>query len=300
MRPVTIVIPDDKIKIIGILHFVHGMQEHRKRYDHVLEFFSKMGYICAISDLRGHGENITTRDDLGHFPTKGVTTLVNDVVSFNEYLKKIYPGLPIILIGHSMGSLIVRAYAKKHSHDISALIVCGSPSNNPLTKPGKLLINIIALFRGWHYRSNFVTNAIVGTFDKPFILEGQKNSWLTRDGDAVDRFNRDPLCGVPFTLNGYKTLLNLITTVYSDEGWKHINKELPIMFISGGDDPCKISDKKWKESVNHLKSVGFHNIFSKLYPNMRHELFNEIDKDEVFMDILKFLEINLGIEPDIY
>lgn len=300
MRPVTIIIPDDKIKIIGILHFVHGMQEHRKRYDHVLEFFSKMGYICAISDIRGHGENITNRDDLGHFPTKGVTALVNDVISFNEYLKKIYPGLPIILIGHSMGSLIVRAFAKKRSHDINALIVCGSPSNNAFAKPGKLIINLIALFRGWRYRSSFVTNTIVGAFDKPFVLEGQKNAWLTRDGDVVDKFNRDPLCGVPFTLNGYKTLLNLIITVYSGEGWKHINKGLPIMFISGGDDPCRISDKKWQEAVNHLKSAGFHNIFSKMYPEMRHELFNEIGKEEVFMDILKFLEISLGIEPDIY
>lgn len=300
MRPVTIVLPDDKVKIIGIMHFVHGMQEHRKRYNHVLKYFSNMGYICAISDMRGHGDNITSKDDLGYFPHKGVNTLVNDVISFNDYLKKIYPGLPIILVGHSMGSLIVRTFLKKHSGDISALIITGSPSLNTLAKPGRQVINILSLFKGWKYRSNFITNMVIGSFDKPFATEGQKNAWLTRDGDVVDTFNRDPLCGVPFTLNGYKTLLSLMITTYSGDGWKHINENLPIMFISGGDDPCRINDKKWQDAVNSLKNAGFQNIFSKMYPEMRHELFNEFGKEEVFKDILKFLEINLGIEPDIY
>lgn len=300
MRPVTIILPDDKVKIIGIMHFVHGMQEHRKRYEHVLKYFSKMGYICAISDMRGHGENITTRDDLGYFSAKGAAALVDDVVSFNEYLKKIYPGLPIVLIGHSMGSLIVRAFLKKHSQDINALIICGSPSYNPLAKPGKLLINFLSVFKGWRYRSTFVTNLVLGSFDKPFAKEGQKNAWLTRDGDVVDEFNRDELCGVPFTLNGYKTLLSLMQIVYSGDGWRNKNTNLPIMFISGGDDPCRLNDKKWQEAVNHLKSAGFNDIYSKMYPGMRHELFNEIGKEEVYKDILKFLELRLGIEPDIY
>lgn len=299
MRPVTIAIPDSNIKIIGIIHFVHGMQEHRKRYQHVLEYFSQMGYICAISDMRGHGENITTKDDLGYFP-KGMSGLIQDVASFNEYLKKIYPGLPIILVGHSMGSLIVRAYLKKHPQDINALIVCGSPSLNTLARSGRTVINFLALFRGWKYRSSFVTNMVLGSFDKPFAKEGQKNAWLTRDGDKVDAFNRDSLCGVPFTLNGYKTLLSLMFYVYSRDGWKKKNPELPIMFISGGDDPCRINDKKWQDAVNLLKDVGYHNIFSKMYPHMRHELFNEIGNEEVFKDIVKFLEINLGIEHDIY
>lgn len=299
MEPVTIVIPDSKVKIVGIMHFVHGMQEHRHRYDYVLKYFSKMGYICAISDMRGHGENIITKEDFGYFGSNGASALVEDVASFNEYLKKIYPGLPIILVGHSMGSLIVRAYLKKHSSDINALIVCGSPSYNPLTRLGRKLINIMALFKGWRYRSDLITKLVLGSFDKPFAKEGQKNAWLTRDGDVVDAFNRDELCGIPFTLNGYKTLLNLMVTVYSKDGWRKKNKELPIMFISGGDDPCRISDKKWQESVNLLKAVGFNDIFSKMYPGMRHELFNEVGKEEVLKDILKFLEIKLGVEHDI-
>lgn len=300
MRPVTIIIPDDKIKIIGILHFVHGMQEHRKRYAHVLEYFSNAGYICAISDMRGHGENITTKDDLGYFSRRGASALVEDTASFNDYLKKVYPGLPIIMVGHSMGSLIVRAFIKKRSSEINGLIICGSPSAKPFLIASRFIINVLGFLRGWRYRSNFVTNAVLSSFNKPFAKEGQKNAWLTRDGDIVDNFNRDPLCGVPFTLNGYKALINLLITVYSNEGWKRVYRNLPIMFISGGDDPCRLSDKKWQNSVNHLKSVGFHSIYSKMYPGMRHELFNEIGKEEVFKDILKFLEINLKLEPNIY
>ncbi|MBR3646528.1 MAG: alpha/beta hydrolase [Lachnospiraceae bacterium] len=300
MRPITILLPDEKVKIIGIMHFVHGMQEHRKRYNHVLDYFRKIGYICAISDIRGHGENITTKDDLGYFSNAGVAGLVNDVDNFNNYLKKIYPGLPIILIGHSMGSFLVRIYLKKHSNEVSAAIISGSPSYRPFAREGKMLFNIIALFKGWKYRSPLVTKFMVELYDKPFAKEGQKNAWLTRDGDIVDSFNRDPLCGVPFTLNGYKTLANLLLSTYSKDGWKHINKNLPIMFISGGEDPCRINDKKWQDAVNHLKSVGFKNIYSKMYPGMRHELFNEIGKEEVFSDITKFLELCLGIEHDIY
>ncbi|MBE5959148.1 MAG: alpha/beta hydrolase [Lachnospiraceae bacterium] len=300
MRPVTIIIPDESIKILGIMHFVHGMMEHRGRYIETLEYFSKMGYICAISDMRGHGDNISTKDDLGYFTSKGMKILVEDVVSFNEYLKKIYPGLPVVLVGHSMGSLIARAFLKRHSQEIDALIISGSPSNRPFMRLSKNIISVLAYFKGWRHRSQFVTNLALKSYDKPFAKDGIKNAWLTRDGDIVDKYNSDPLCGVPFTLNGYKALCNLTLTVYSPEGYKNKNTTLPIMFISGAEDPCRISDKKWQDAVNRLKNAGFTNIYSKMYPGMRHELFNEIGKEEVRQDIIKFLELNLGIEHDIY
>jgi len=300
MKPVTIIVPDSNVKIVGIMHFIHGMQEHRKRYDHVLKHFSQLGYICAISDMRGHGENIRTKDDLGYFSARGDKVLINEVILFNEYLRKVYPGLPLIMVGHSMGSLVAKTFIKKHSREIDALIVCGSPSYKFGAVPGIIVINILAFLKGWRYRSSYVTNKVVGVFDKPFKKQGIKNSWLTRDEAVVDAFNRDELCGFPFTLNGYKTLFNLVISAYSREGWKNKKLSLPIMYISGGDDASRINDKKWADSVNFLKSVGFKNIFSKLYPGMRHELFNEFGKEEVFNDINKFLEINLGLDLDMY
>ena len=150
---------------------------------------------------------------------------------------------------------------------------------------------------GWHYRSPFIENMVNGPFEKPFLKEGIVNSWLTTDKFVVEEYNKDPLCGVPFTLNGYYCLFSLMEQVYSKLGWTNKNKQLPVMFMSGGDDPCRKSDKDFKKAVTHFKHCGFPNTFSKLYPGMRHELFNELNNEEVYYDILKFLEIKVGIEP---
>ena len=296
MRPNTITYPPDGIKPIGVIEFVHGMCEKRQRYEHTMDFFNKHGFICAITDLRGHGENILTTDDLGYFGDEGYKGLIDDVHEYTMYLKREFPNLPFVLIGHSMGSLLVRAYLKKYSREIDAVILSGSPSNNPLAAPGKLLIRIMAMFRGWHYRSPMIENMVNGPFEKPFAKEGIVNSWLTADRHIVEEYNKDALCGVPFTLNGYYSLMCLIEQVYSKKGWLSKNKSLPVMFMSGAQDPCRRNDNVFKKAVTHFKHCGYPNTYYKLYDDMRHELFNEFNNNEVFNDILKFLEIKAGIE----
>lgn len=297
MRPHTITYPPDGVEPIGVIEFVHGMCETRNRYAAPMEHFSRHGYICAIADMRGHGENILTNDDLGYFGEEGYKGLVNDVQEYTMYLKREFPNLPFILLGHSMGSLVVRTYLKKYSQEVDAVILSGSPSENSLAAVGKFLAKFLAFFRGWHYRSPFIENMVNGPFEKPFLKEGIVNSWLSTDKFIVEEYNKDPLCGVPFTLNGYYCLFSLMEQVYSKLGWTNKNKQLPVMFMSGGDDPCRKSDKDFKKAVTHFKHCGFPNTFSKLYPGMRHELFNELNNEEVYYDILKFLEIKVGIEP---
>lgn len=296
MRPHTIIYPPDNIKPIGVIEFVHGMCETRNRYATPMKFFSEKGYICAIADMRGHGENILTTEDLGYFGEDGFVGLIEDVHDYTMYLKREFPKLPFILLGHSMGSLIVRAYMKKYSKEVDAVILSGSPSENPMAGLGKILSKFIAFFRGSRYRSPFIANLVNGPFEKPFAKEGIVNSWLTTNKYIVEEYNKDPLCGVPFTLNGYYSLFALMEQVYSKYGWTNRNKQLPVMFMSGGDDPCRKNDKAFKKAVSHLKHCGFSNTFSKLYPGMRHELFNELNNDEVYSDILKFLEFKVGID----
>lgn len=296
MRPSTITYPPQGMKPIGIIQFVHGMCEKRQRYEKTMKFFSRHGFICAIADTKGHGENIITTDDLGYFGDEGYKGLIEDVHDYTLFLKREFPNLPLVLLGHSMGSLIVRAYLKKYSKEIDALIISGSPSDRLLASPAKILIKFMTLIRGEHYRSPMLNNMLNGPFEKPFENEGLLNAWLTRDRFAVDEFNNDPLCGFTFTLNGFLTLMNLITQVYGKTGWVSKNKALPVMFISGGDDPCRRNDKAFKKAVSHLKKCGYPNTFYKLYPEMRHELFNELNNEEVYDDILKFLEFKAGIE----
>lgn len=298
MRPSTIVYPPEGIKPVGIIEIVHGMCETRQRYTTAFETLSKHGYICAIADMRGHGENILTTEDLGFFGDEGYKGLVDDVHEYTMFLKREYPKLPIVLLGHSMGSLIARAYLKKHSKEVDGVILSGSPSNNPMSGVAILLIKFLALFRGWHYRSPLMKNLVNGPFERPFKKEGLLNSWHTRNRKIVDEFNKDPLCGFTFTLNGYLTLMNLMQQVYSSIGWISKNPSLPVMFISGGADPCRTNDKAFKKAVSHLKKCGYPNTFSKLYVDMRHELLNELDNDEVYSDILKFIEIKVGVEDN--
>ncbi len=296
MRPSTITYPPEGTEPIGIIQFVHGMSEKRQRYEKTMNVFNQRGFICAIADLKGHGENIITEDDLGDFGHEGYKGLVEDVHDYTMFLKREFPNLPLILLGHSMGSLIARVYLKKYSKEIDALILSGSPSNRLTATPAKALIRIMALFRGWNYRSPLMNSLVNGPFEKPFEKEGILNAWLTRDRFIVDEYNNDPLCGFTFTLNGYLTLMNLMTQVYGKTGWVSKNKSLPIMFISGGDDPCRISDKAFKDAALHLKKCGYPNLYYKMYPEMRHELFNEKDNEEVYQDIFKFLEIKARIE----
>ena len=298
MRPTTLTYPPDGIKPIGVMEFVHGMCETRQRYADTMNYFAGKGFICAISDVRGHGENILTTEDLGYFGEEGYKGLVDDVHEFTMYLKREFPKLPLILIGHSMGSLIVRTYLKKNSREVDAVVISGSPSDNRLAGVGKFIARFLALFRGWHYRSPLLEHMVNGPFEKPFAKEGIVNSWLTTDRHIVELYNSDPLCGYPFTLNGYYALFSLIQQVYSKMGWTSKNSSLPVMFVSGGEDPCRKNDYAFKKAVTHLKRCGYPNTYYKLYQDMRHEVFNEKGKEEVFEDILKFLEIKAGIEVE--
>ncbi|MBQ2642701.1 MAG: lysophospholipase [Eubacterium sp.] len=295
MRPSIVTFPPEGVQPIGIIEFVHGMCEHKGRYLETMKEFNRRGYICAIADLRGHGDNALSDEDLGYFGREGYRALIDDVYDYTLFLKREYPNLPLILFGHSMGSLIVRTFVKRHSDDVDALIVCGSPSKVAVTGLAKLLIRITALFRGWRHRSPLLTNMVFSSYERPFRNEGILNSWLCTDRNVVDAYNKDPKCGFMFTLNGYKALMNLLKQTYSRKGYRMLNRLLPVMFISGEDDPCKRSNNAFKKSVTHMKRCGFKNVYYKLYPGLRHEIMNEPDNKEVYDDIMKFLEVKAGL-----
>lgn len=282
MQPVTIIMPPGDMNPIGVMTFVHGMCEHRKRYEKIMETYSEKGYVCAMMDLKGHGDNINNLDELGFVGKKGYMQYIDDLHDFIIYLKREYPGIPLILVGHSMGSLIARVYTKLHDDMIDCLILSGSPSYNKATGLGKVLVRLTALINGWDYRSPMIAEMVTGAFEKPFAKEGIKNSWLSSDTGVATLYNKDSLCGFTYTLNGYMALLNLISQTYTEKGWVLKNPKLRIAFLSGGDDPCRINDKKFKKAVELMRNVGYRRVTSKLFPGMRHEIFNEIRVRDVY------------------
>ena len=277
---VTLFEPDGKIN--GIIQLSHGMVEHKEYYYDFMKYMCNNGYVCIINDHRGHGKSVKDKNDYGYFYEKNAEYVVEDLHQITLYVKSIYPNKRVILLGHSMGSLIVRKYIKKYDYEISGLIVCGSPSINPMSKVGYNLSKIVSTLFGERYRSKLLNKLALGA--------NKNNEWLSYDMDYVNKYSNDPLCGFIFTANGFINLTKLMIDVYSKDKWILKNKNLKILFIAGLDDIIIKSEEKWNESIDFLYNVGYKNIERKIYPNMKHALLLEKNKEIVYEDVLNFVK----------
>lgn len=269
----------------AIFQIVHGMCEHKERYFDFIEYLNNEGYIVIIHDHRGHGHSVLSNDDLGYFYEQGAYAIVEDVHQLTTYIKNRFPDLPICLFGHSMGSLIVRNYIHKYDREIDALIVCGSPSKNKLAKLGKLLCRMLSLIKGDKYHSKLLQKMSFGSFNKGF---SKPNAWICSDDRVVDAYNNNPLCSFTFSVNGFYNLLTLMEITYSKIN-HDVNHDLPVLFISGKEDPCLVNEKLFNEAVTHLKNQGYRNVNSLLFDKMRHEILNEKEKNKIYETITSFL-----------
>ena len=270
----------------GIIQIVHGMCEHKERYIPFMEYLSREGYICVIHDHRGHGESVKSDKDLGYFYEGGYTAMIDDIKMIGDWIKSRFTGLPHILFGHSMGSMAVRSFTKRYDYTIDGLIVCGSPSENPAAGAGKLLASVYSAVCGKKARPKLIQSIAFGAFNKPFSHEKSANAWICSDPEIVAKYDRDPYCNFQFTANGFHNLFSLMQDAYSKKDWKLEKTSLPVLFISGENDPCLINRHKFEEAVSRMKEVGYTNVRSILYPGMRHEILNEKGKEKVWSDVL--------------
>lgn len=276
----------------AIVQIAHGMCEHKERYIPFMEYLASNGYSCICHDHRGHGESVKSPDDLGYMYSGGWKALVDDCYQVSRYAENAYPGLPLYLFGHSMGSMVVRSYAKRHDSCLKGLFVCGCPAYNPAAPVGKVLAHLLGAFSGGHNRPKLLQSMSFGSFNKPFAAEGP-NAWVCSDLQARAKYNADPLCQFQFTSNGFENLLGLMLDCYEDPskgGWNGINPELPIRFLSGGDDPCRGSDQALNDAVRLMQRAGYRDVTLKTYPGLRHEILNETTHLEVWNDVLRELE----------
>ncbi len=273
----------------GVVQIVHGMCEYKERYEGFIDYLTQNGYIVFAHDHRGHGGSVTANENLGYFGDKKGEAIVDDAALVTDGIRRLYPGLSVTLFGHSMGSLVVRAYIQKYEEKIDKLIVCGSPSKNSLAGFGLMLNGVISAFRGKKYRSRLMANASTGGGDDKFPGEG-KNAWLTRDKTVVEKYNADEKCNFVFSCNGFSNLLHLVKNAYKKKKYPAKHSDLPIFFMAGADDPVIGSEKKWLAAQQFLRDVGYKNVTGKLYPKMRHEILNELGKEEVYADALAFIE----------
>jgi len=269
----------------AVVVFVHGMAEHKERYYPFMTYLSEQGFACVIYDQRGHGATAVNPDDLGYFGKNGVKKLVEDTRTVIHWTRQQYAGLKLFLLGHSMGSMVVRCYTKKYDREIDGLVVCGSPSNNPVAGLGILVTHVFQLFKGERHRSKTVALMMFGPHVKKFKDEGIHNAWLSTNKVNVQEYNDDPLCGFKFTLNGYRVVMQLIRETYSPNGWAVKNPEMPVHFLAGSEDPCIITRKDYDKAVEFFRDRGYKKVSAKVYTGMRHEVLNELGKESVWEDV---------------
>ncbi|WP_304684868.1 alpha/beta fold hydrolase [Ileibacterium valens] len=284
------VVPEAK-EVKGIIQIVHGMAEHKERYLHFMNYLAEQGYACIAHDHRGHGNSVLDPADLGYFYDESGEAIVEDVRDVSKDLRFRYPHVPVFLFGHSMGSLVVRKFAKSYDDEIDGLIICGAVYENPAAKIGLKLVKKMSSLMGGKSHSAIITKLVDGSFDSSIPGE-DKNRWISVNKDNIEAFNKDERCGFPFTLNGYQNLLSLVMDVYDNEDWKVKNPELPVFFIAGIDDPVIGSPDEFKKTIHKFAKHGYDHVESKLYPQMRHEILNEINRQQVYDDVLEFMEKN--------
>ncbi|MDE6871231.1 MAG: lysophospholipase [Bacteroidales bacterium] len=274
----------------AIVQIVHGMCEHKERYTGFMHFLAENGYACVIHDHRGHGASVKSSDDLGYFYDGGFSAMVEDVHIVTRWAKEQWKGLPLILFGHSMGSMVVRSYSKRYDYELSGLFVCGSPSRNPAAGIGKLLAGLAGLFGGQRSRPRLIQKIAFGSFNSRIKNPVSPNSWICSDPEIVSAYDANPLCNYQFTANGFRNLFSLMQDTYSRRGWKMSNPDMPIRFIAGENDPCIAGIDNFDKAVEFMREAGYRNVTSISYPGMRHEILNEIGKEIVWNDILATME----------
>lgn len=279
----------------AILQIHHGMSEYKERYLPFMQYMAAHGYATAIHDCRGHGKSVREEKDLGYMYGGGADALVEDAHQITRLLREEFPGVPLILFGHSMGSLVVRTYTKKYDRDMDMLVVCGSPSKNPYLKAGKLLVGMLKRLKGEHYVSSFLETMSFGAFAKKFPGEESRFAWCCSDPEIVKAYDESPLCGFTFTVDGYDALFQLMEETYSEKGWQCSNPNMPVLFVGGAQDPCIGSPGKYAQAVQHMRRVGYRNTKGRLYPGMRHEILNETGKEKVFHEIRRYIEKKLDL-----
>ena len=282
---VLVAIPTADTAPRAIVQIVHGMCEHKERYLPFMQYLNTRGYICIAHDHRGHGKSIRTADDLGYFYDGGYEAMINDAHAVTLWAKQHFPNKPLYLFGHSMGSMVVRSYTKRYDNELSGLIVCGSPSYNAGSLVGRGVAQLLSFVRGSHHRSAFIQKLAFGNYNQKFGQVQSPNAWICSDPEIVAWYDANPLCNFTFTVNGFNNLFALMRDAYSPKHWSMAQPQLPVLFVSGADDPCLISPAKFDQAVALMRQVGYQNVGSKLYAGMRHEILNERGKEQVWRDI---------------
>ena len=272
---------------IAVLHIVHGMMEHSGRYKGFAEWMSGNGIATYASDLPGHGLSVKDPEELGHLDeTTGWNDILQAVSALQQRIHEEQAGLPVFLLGHSFGSVVVRSFVQNKSpdhHPNAGLILSGSMQQpSALLKAGLWMIPFLKIRHDQHHRSQLMINLGYGQYAKFFSPNRTRFDWLTSVPETVDTYLDDPLCGYACTLGFYENFFKALLKTWKVSNIRKVPRELPVLFLGGNLDPSTRFGKDIRLLSEKYKRNGMENVRTKLYKMGRHEMLNEVNKLEVW------------------
>lgn len=285
----------DTGEVTCVVQLVHGMAEYVERYEEFAQFLTDRGIVVTGEDHLGHGKSVKKDGALGYFCEQDpATVIVRDVHRLKKMTQEMYPAVPYIIFGHSMGSFMVRNYIRRYGTGISGAILCGTGTyGSGILNLGRAVVKLEKRWKGSDYVSRLVNSMVFGKNNKAFEPARTGMDWLSKDPEKVEQYMADPLCGFPFPLNGFETLFELIAGSNDRETLTRIPKDLPVFIISGDRDPVGKCGKGVRKAYDTLKAAGLSQVEMKLYEEDRHELLNETDRAVVMQDIYEWIRHNI-------
>ncbi len=274
----------------AVVQIVHGIAEHIGRYDAFASFLTSQGILVVAEDHMGHGGSVADEDTLGYF-NGGWFKAVQDSYRLLSNTRMDYPDVPYFIFGHSMGSFMARTMVCKYPNSgISGVIISGTGwMHRGILNSGIAACTLVGRKNGFEKSSALLTAMAFGSYNKKIEHRRTEYDWLTRDPRVVDAYLADPLCGFPASAGLLKDMMTGIRYIQEPAHLQRMKKELPVLFISGSDDPVGDYGKGVRRAVAAFQELGMEDVSCKLYPLCRHELLNEINKEEVYQYILQWL-----------
>ncbi len=275
---------------IGVVQIVHGISEYAKRYDEFARYLTQKGFLVVAEDHMGHGGSISQEYPRGYFHG-GWFTAVGDTYALLHRTKEEYPDVPYILFGHSMGSFMARTILAKYPQcGIDGCIICGTGwQPDAVLTAGQKLSQLVYKVRGEKNPSTILYNLIFGAYNKRVERPRTGYDWLTRVNTVVDAYEQDPLCGFLPSSGLIRDMITGIGYVQKQDNLLKMEKSLPVFFVAGGDDPVGDFGNGVRKAADHFREAGMENVSVRIYPLCRHEILNEMNKEEIMEDILAWI-----------
>ena len=275
----------------AVLHIVHGMAEHASRYDDFAKTACKRGFAVVASDHRGHGKTGAKSGLMGYLADgDGFGRVVDDQKEINAEIRKRYPALPVVIVGHSFGSFVTQEYIERYGATVKAAVLIGSAGPNPSVFLASLLANFNCACKGRKSTAKFMNALVFGSYNSRVKNPHTAFDWLSRDEKEVKKYIDDEYCGFVCTAGFFQDFMRGLKRLHTQEALKGIPVDLPVLITAGLEDPVSNGGKTLKTLYRMYQNIGMQDVTLKLYENARHEILNETNKEEVKADILSWIE----------